>query len=1669
MALKLGKCRLCLKLGDFCSIFTADNNVQLAEMVMECARVKIYEGDGLPDKICNECIQKLSGAHIFKQQCERSDQELRRNYVPPPGFSISPPPPTPTNRQSSDSAFSSLATEVSKPSSSVESKVKAAPRGRKRSGDSIDDASVSSRSHDYRGVTKRVDELRTTHKRGRYTSDSDYEDNSAFYSAETDSDDVCDYKCKECPKSFKTQKSLTAHTKVHRRKINNQANVSRENDDLDTTYNSAADASVNEPNSTFETSKTFDDAMDVEDKLSCDKCNKTFKLKIMLKRHHETCGKTPTKTLQVALQPLELPTSSGAITCKMCSSLFKTVDNLAKHMRVVHAAALPPEELQKEKNVEAAISVPCIFCQQSFEEFLAYKTHIDECSEKRTLQSFDCPLCQRPLSRRHAYIAHIKSHFFPTTNTRFPNTPLKPETPTFKCRFCSLTLPSQELLIIHLSKHMSNMDDPNEAGDEESRASTVEDSASVHSEYSGSAPPRKFNCRYCGKQFTYEKALATHIVKNHPPGSEVKGEPPDKNTSSDLLSEANQSLNDTGMTEGMNDTGMTESESSPDEEGEDDNTCDICEKQFSYRRLLLHHKRTKHNMSSGTKRAKITLKDCMVRCLICDIEMKVSDINEHNQTHISANMKPRNLYTCTLCTMTFKSCSGLANHIKLVHRLKQQAPKLDMSAPNPADFCEVVVTKAEPLDNVQGHNGFSEAAATETIPLVNMEELTCHICGKQLPTLISLKRHVNWHKNVGNNIEKPMECFVCKETFRFQCHYKIHMRVHYHDTNLDPKHLTCPICNRKSKHLRAAQMHMNYHKQTRFKNKDYECSICKRIFQHRKVYLSHMAVHFKKGDSAANTIVGSELPMNADRSAFDGTNTCHLCGKVCDSENSLKHHLIWHKSKTLLFGARHQCDICSVVFTNKRRLELHYRTHFEDDNGPFKCHICGKGYIVEDYCKKHIKGHNFDNQSHKKRIEKLRKDKVKCPICSRYYPDLVKLIRHLRRTHPESKMIKEDPDAPPPMYHSCKLCAKVFLDERRLQSHEEAHLRKPEFFKCKFCGKKTISLKSHRIHIKGHLTQKYIDDPLKCPHCDETFNRGYDLHYHLRDTHDITETWIAERGTQTLDGPLKELQCGVCYKVLASKGNYDRHVDYHNSLRCNYCFEYFNTSRFLEGHLAFSCEKKKLIGDTETHPRKIKCEICFKAFHLQVKLDCHLRVKHDIKVFREKSAGKREIVCDYCFKVFENEYALSNHKLYHRTIGYYGCIYCARKFNTMTAYRKHKNHHFAQLHVDDPVKCEHCDETFVAFREMIYHMRDAHGDDKEWIIEPKQSIEEKCPICDKVFFNLHRHIDYHEENRCKKCGEYFYSTVDFDNHLCPIDSDEEVDESSGFTDLRPKYEECDFCFKPTTRKNSKKLHDNMHRGSGAISCRFCSQKFKTMDAFNIHAFSHRSRKYKLKPIRCKMCPEAFVKYGPFMKHMRDVHKALKKMHYRARVKAEPCVVCGQSFPNLHNHYRAHMDHKCPSCRKYFTSSRAFSQHQCDVPDADPTKVFTCDADLNRLIAEYVPKDEQDDEKYYGYDDNGDDPPPEPEPARPPRPRGRPSVAGAQSSQDEDSQNSVDPDEGELHEMVHAPIISDVLSLYQNNEKKKGRKDDDEDSDVVMLSDDESGPERVIPVVVLDDD
>nr|XP_019565546.2 zinc finger protein 391-like [Aedes albopictus]XP_029729262.1 zinc finger protein 391-like [Aedes albopictus]XP_029729263.1 zinc finger protein 391-like [Aedes albopictus] len=76
-------CRLCLQQlqpGALVDLFTPNFSIRPSEMIARCASVEIYEKDGLPGAICNDCFYKLGIAFEFRNRCESSDQKLR-SYV----------------------------------------------------------------------------------------------------------------------------------------------------------------------------------------------------------------------------------------------------------------------------------------------------------------------------------------------------------------------------------------------------------------------------------------------------------------------------------------------------------------------------------------------------------------------------------------------------------------------------------------------------------------------------------------------------------------------------------------------------------------------------------------------------------------------------------------------------------------------------------------------------------------------------------------------------------------------------------------------------------------------------------------------------------------------------------------------------------------------------------------------------------------------------------------------------------------------------------------------------------------------------------------------------------------------------------------------------------------------------------------------------------------------------------------------------------------------------------------------------------------------------------------------------------------------------------------------------------------------------------------------------
>ncbi|KAM3959851.1 uncharacterized protein ACR2FA_006135 [Aphomia sociella] len=71
-------CRVCLETGDMVSLFDWDeNNEQLGDKYTYCCGIEVSKNDSLPTLICLNCVDRLTFAYQFKQQCISSNDTLK--------------------------------------------------------------------------------------------------------------------------------------------------------------------------------------------------------------------------------------------------------------------------------------------------------------------------------------------------------------------------------------------------------------------------------------------------------------------------------------------------------------------------------------------------------------------------------------------------------------------------------------------------------------------------------------------------------------------------------------------------------------------------------------------------------------------------------------------------------------------------------------------------------------------------------------------------------------------------------------------------------------------------------------------------------------------------------------------------------------------------------------------------------------------------------------------------------------------------------------------------------------------------------------------------------------------------------------------------------------------------------------------------------------------------------------------------------------------------------------------------------------------------------------------------------------------------------------------------------------------------------------------------------
>ncbi|XP_049945638.1 zinc finger protein 431-like isoform X4 [Schistocerca serialis cubense] len=375
--------------------------------------------------------------------------------------------------------------------------------------------------------------------------------------------------------------------------------------------------------------------------------------------------------------------------------------------------------------------------------------------------------------------------------------------------------------------------------------------------------------------------------------------------------------------------------------------------------------------------------------------------------------------------------------------------------------------------------------------------------------------------------------------------------------------------------------------------------------------------------------------------------------------------------------------------------------------------------------------------------------------------------------------------------YSCNFCQQSFSSKYRLIMHVFTHIggTQPPSYVCKWCGEvfhSNVGLKKHmrmsencRVltadshekygHSDEHQTTTSLDSEAEVSvtehndqsSCKETWKDS------KKPSNDICNTHMTnDREKTSYYGTLsiavnvsvqadlltanRTHRCGICGKLFARYGDFNRHVSIHTGKRlhkCDICEKWFAQSRYLKAHTLIHTRKKPymceicgksfiMIGDFKKHTlihtgnKPHKCEICGKSF---TKLD-------NLKQHSLIHTGKKPHKCEICGKCFTRLGDLNQHSLIHTGKKPHKCEICGKYFTILGNLNKHLLIHTGKK----PNKCEICGKSFTML-----------GDLKKHVLIHTGKKPHKCEICGESFAtsgDLKTHAFQHTESGPHKCG-----------------------------------------------------------------------------------------------------------------------------------------------------------------------------------------------------------------------------------------------------------------------------------------------------------------------------
>lgn len=357
---------------------------------------------------------------------------------------------------------------------------------------------------------------------------------------------------------------------------------------------------------------------------------------------------------------------------------------------------------------------------------------------------------------------------------------------------------------------------------------------------------------------------------------------------------------------------------------------------------------------------------------------------------------------------------------------------------------------------------------------------------------------------------------------------------------------------------------------------------------------------------------------------------CNTCGKELPTESSLNRHQINHHKNELEIVK--EADAVTPVKHTVEVTELASKSQFA-------CNTCGKVLPNEMSLNRHQSYH--------------RKDKSKCPLCSKLFTHSSNMKRHILMHNTEESFV-------------CDKCPKTFSKPTALYEHMKDHRS----------DSSSTTTEGTHTNIKHYVMQ--------CEMCSEETESFAMFAKHMRKQHGITDR-----------SQIKPFKCEICAMHFASKQGMNRHIDniHENNRRnlrsrvknflCNTCGKNFYTNFHLDVHIR-----------SHTGERPFKCQFCDKAFAQMSGLKMHTFTH----------TGERPFKCLKCPKTFNQYGHVREHMMTHSSDRPHVCAVCDRSFRVKGNLTAHMLIHSGKK----PYTCEHCGRQFRKSTLLLRHVEKKH-------------------------------------------------------------------------------------------------------------------------------------------------------------------------------------------------------------------------------------------------------------------------------------------------------------------------------------------------------------------------